>query len=358
MMNDSDIYYIIDCVASILASPRWEAEVLSFVDEKCIIFDSEEENKLQFTDVHKEFVELVDAVLADRLIEFGINEEQFCEACLEYNKRCKKSTKILDNGVVNQIHAMADFEGFKTMMLKRNMELQIEAMEALQFIDGCCKELRNNLSKMKDQEGEVKDSNEKGTDLEVDSCSTGKNGIVSKSLVISESLVVDNLSQRSNIEEINENQDTLLQSEIHKKISNQVADARNKQAVDSYRNLGKSEHEEKDAINVDVVESNKVCEGEVIHSDCVDASRNVVPTIEEKVTTKTTNIESESNNEIIASIIASEEMNKKIQAISQFASSQGESTTVGVEVVRMNLFYLKYMSYEFKHFKSILRQQN
>lgn len=144
-MNDNNIYYIIDSFASILVSPRWEAEVLSFVDEKCIVFDSEEENKLLFTAVHKEFVDLVDEVLADRLSECGISEEQFDEACLKYNSRCKKSKKILDNGVIDQIHAMADFQGFKTMMLKRNMELQIEAMEALQKIDGSCRELRKDI---------------------------------------------------------------------------------------------------------------------------------------------------------------------------------------------------------------------
>jgi hypothetical protein len=154
-MIDNEIYWIIDCVASILASPRWEAEVLSFVDENCIIFDSEEENKLQFMTVHREFINLVDNVLRERLLEFGISEKEFSYACLKFSETCKKSNstrtdnaqekEILDRNVIDQIYAMADFQGFKNMMLKRNLELQIEAMEALKNINGCCKQVCKNF---------------------------------------------------------------------------------------------------------------------------------------------------------------------------------------------------------------------
>ena len=144
-MKEPNIYWIIDCVSSILTSPRWEAEVLSFIDEYCIIFDDEEENKLEFTKVHLQFVSIVDTVLIERLHEVGISEEEFTNACLKYNEHCKNCEQVLDNSVVEQIYAMVDFQGFKAMMLKRNMELQIEAMEALTKINGCCKQLCENI---------------------------------------------------------------------------------------------------------------------------------------------------------------------------------------------------------------------
>ncbi len=158
--SDANIYWIIDVVSSILSSPRWEAEVLSFVDEQCIIFDCEEENKFQYSSVHQEFVNLVDNVLRERLIEFGISEKDLGDACLIYNEKCKESNEggaasysgKLDNSVIEQIRAMGDFQGFKNMMLKRNMELQIEAMEALKNINGCCKKLHNNINFVEEQD--------------------------------------------------------------------------------------------------------------------------------------------------------------------------------------------------------------
>ena len=50
---------------------------------------------------------------------------------------------------------MADFQGFKAMMLKRNIELQIEAMEALNNINGSCLQLFKNLTFQKELEKEA-----------------------------------------------------------------------------------------------------------------------------------------------------------------------------------------------------------
>jgi len=40
-------------IIGFLRSPRWKTPVMSFLDEHCIIFDNAEENKLEFTDIHK-----------------------------------------------------------------------------------------------------------------------------------------------------------------------------------------------------------------------------------------------------------------------------------------------------------------
>lgn len=143
--NTKRYNWIIDCLDSILTSPRWEAEVLSYVDEKCIIFDDEDENQLQYTTIHNEFIDLVDSVLRERLLEYNITEDELNEACLKYNSLYKQSKKELDGTVMNQIHAMADFRGFKTMMLKRNLELQIEALEALTDTNNNCNQIPGNL---------------------------------------------------------------------------------------------------------------------------------------------------------------------------------------------------------------------
>jgi hypothetical protein len=40
-------------IIGFLRSPRWKTPVMSFLDEHCIVFDNEEENKLEFTEIHK-----------------------------------------------------------------------------------------------------------------------------------------------------------------------------------------------------------------------------------------------------------------------------------------------------------------
>jgi hypothetical protein len=36
-----------------MRSPRWRAPVVSFIEEYCLVFDNEEENKLEYTTIHK-----------------------------------------------------------------------------------------------------------------------------------------------------------------------------------------------------------------------------------------------------------------------------------------------------------------
>lgn len=42
-----------DCLITFLKSPRWKTPVVSFIEEHCLIFDNEEENKLEYTTIHK-----------------------------------------------------------------------------------------------------------------------------------------------------------------------------------------------------------------------------------------------------------------------------------------------------------------
>ena len=39
-------------IIGFLRSPRWKVPVMTFLDEKCVSFDNEEENKLEFTGIH------------------------------------------------------------------------------------------------------------------------------------------------------------------------------------------------------------------------------------------------------------------------------------------------------------------
>jgi hypothetical protein len=54
-----DESWLLEAVMAFLKSSRYTTPVMNFIDEKSLVFDSEDENKLEFTAVHEEFVALV-----------------------------------------------------------------------------------------------------------------------------------------------------------------------------------------------------------------------------------------------------------------------------------------------------------
>jgi hypothetical protein len=45
---------------------------MSFLDEHCIIFDNEEENKLEYTPIHYEFKKIVEDLIGELIAELGV----------------------------------------------------------------------------------------------------------------------------------------------------------------------------------------------------------------------------------------------------------------------------------------------
>lgn len=120
-------------IIGFLRSPRWKTPVMSFLDEHCIVFDKEEENKLEFTDIHKvtfthplthslqQFKKMVEDLLAELMAELGVTDEQFVDACK------KASSSPIHKKIVDQIMAVDNFQAFKRLMIKRNAELTVQA---------------------------------------------------------------------------------------------------------------------------------------------------------------------------------------------------------------------------------------
>lgn len=94
--------------------------LLGFIDEKCIIFDTEEENKFEYSHIHEEFKHQVDAMLTEFLEELGVSPEDFLSVV-------QNRSSGLNSFVVNSILVVDDFQLFKAMMVKRNMDLTKEA---------------------------------------------------------------------------------------------------------------------------------------------------------------------------------------------------------------------------------------
>ena len=104
---------------------------MGFIDENCVVFDSEEENKFEYSIVHQKFQELVDSLLTNHLGNLNVTPEAFAEAC----ERARYASRH-NKAVFEQLMAMEDFLTFKKLMVKRNMELELEAVQMMQQESG------------------------------------------------------------------------------------------------------------------------------------------------------------------------------------------------------------------------------
>ena len=88
--DDSGISeWLFDSIVGFLKSPMWKNPIQSFIDENCIVFDNEEENKFSYTLLHQQvrfffkhnliiikFRDMIDGILEMHLAEMGITPEQ------------------------------------------------------------------------------------------------------------------------------------------------------------------------------------------------------------------------------------------------------------------------------------------
>lgn len=121
----ADREWIFDSVINFVKSPLWKVPITSFINENCIIFDDEDENKLEYTDIHKKFKKIVEEMLTNMLAEIGISEETFAEACI------KSTTNPTHKMLLSEIMAVDNFIAFKKLMVKRNKELSEEALQLM-----------------------------------------------------------------------------------------------------------------------------------------------------------------------------------------------------------------------------------
>ena len=127
-MHEEDKLWLFDSVVGFLKGPEWAVPVWNFIDDNCIVFDSEEENKLAYHEIFNAFREMAESLIEMHLSDVGCTMEEFAELCSTY------ATTEVGREVTEQILAVDDFVSFKNMMVKRNVELELETMKQLQLL--------------------------------------------------------------------------------------------------------------------------------------------------------------------------------------------------------------------------------
>ncbi|XP_044228315.1 cilia- and flagella-associated protein 36 isoform X1 [Thunnus albacares] len=134
-MAEDDTEWVVESIVGYLGSPEWVIPVTDFMENKCTVFDDEDENKLSYTEIHQQYKKLVEKLLENYMQEVGINEQQFLDAC---SSPFAKSKTL--QSVFQPVLATDDFQMFRALMVQKNMELQLQALRVIKERNGALPE--------------------------------------------------------------------------------------------------------------------------------------------------------------------------------------------------------------------------
>ncbi|TNM99516.1 hypothetical protein fugu_012549 [Takifugu bimaculatus] len=131
-MAEDDREWVFESIVGYLSSPIWLIPINEFLETKSLVFDDEEENKLSYTDIHMQYKTLVERLLDNYMREVGISDQQFLDACTSPFAKSKTMQSVFQ-----PILATDDFQMFRSMMVQKNMELQLQALRIIKETSGC-----------------------------------------------------------------------------------------------------------------------------------------------------------------------------------------------------------------------------
>ncbi|XP_018008857.1 cilia- and flagella-associated protein 36 [Hyalella azteca] len=127
-----DDSWVFDSLVGFLKGPVWNVPILTFIEHKSLIFEADsnyEDSSMDYKKIHDEYKNLVDFMLGSYMEDIGITPEQFESACGKASKNIKSK---FHQSLFEQVWAADDFDIFKGMMIQKNIELQLQALEILQ----------------------------------------------------------------------------------------------------------------------------------------------------------------------------------------------------------------------------------
>ncbi|XP_058241219.1 cilia- and flagella-associated protein 36 [Hemibagrus wyckioides] len=152
MAEDSE--WVVESIAGFLGSPEWLIPLTDFIENKCSVFDDEEENKLSYTEIHQQYKQLVEKLLENYMQEVGISEQQFLDACSSPFAKSKALQALFQ-----PVLATNDFQMFRSLMVQKNVELQLQALRVIKERNGalpeCLTDGTDVMSELEQQEMQI-----------------------------------------------------------------------------------------------------------------------------------------------------------------------------------------------------------
>lgn len=131
--KEDDMSWVFDSLVDFLSGPLWNSPIMSFIETKSMFFEPGEDNQKVYKKIYEDYKSLVDVMLGSYMEDLGITVEQFDEAC---NRKATEMKTKFHKLQFEQLWAADDFDMFKRMMTRTNIELQLQALELLQHRHG------------------------------------------------------------------------------------------------------------------------------------------------------------------------------------------------------------------------------
>ncbi|KAK0076264.1 hypothetical protein PV325_005672 [Microctonus aethiopoides] len=129
MANDES-GWVFDSLIGFLQGPVWSAPLLTFIEERSLIFENDTDDSKEYREAYQEYKNLVDLLLGCYMEDMGISPEQFEYACT-VNKNTKMPVQF-QQCLFEQIWAANEYGIFKRMMIQKNLELQLQALNMIE----------------------------------------------------------------------------------------------------------------------------------------------------------------------------------------------------------------------------------
>ncbi|XGW06069.1 hypothetical protein V3C99_016422, partial [Haemonchus contortus] len=114
-------------------STIWALPIATFIEQRSVVFDRQQGNVELYEQIHKEFIELVDTLVecfcADTNIPLNSLHDALKSA--EPDKLTVRQRTSLE-----PLAAAKDFNVFVPMMMRKNVELQLQALQMIEFMCG------------------------------------------------------------------------------------------------------------------------------------------------------------------------------------------------------------------------------
>ncbi|XP_071078921.1 cilia- and flagella-associated protein 36-like isoform X1 [Haliotis cracherodii] len=121
--------YVLDELLCFLSNPIFQVPVLTFMEDRCLIFDPEIEDSAEYRKSHEDYKRLVDRMLLSFEQDTGLDYKAIMGAVQEMND--KEDIRTVFQTVLEQVMSSVDFGLFVRVMAHKNIVLQEEALKMI-----------------------------------------------------------------------------------------------------------------------------------------------------------------------------------------------------------------------------------
>uniref|UniRef100_A0A914YGJ3 Cilia- and flagella-associated protein 36 n=1 Tax=Panagrolaimus superbus TaxID=310955 RepID=A0A914YGJ3_9BILA len=112
----------------------WQFPTSMFIEQNSIVFDRDQLEPTLFKTIHLKFAKVVDSLIGAHCEDAKITPKELVEALKQVDKTKKLTYK--ERVLLEPVVAAQDFNVFVPMMMRKNVELQLQALKLVQHVTG------------------------------------------------------------------------------------------------------------------------------------------------------------------------------------------------------------------------------